>query len=277
MIEIITSKTQSPSSDWLHIVKSVKAKSKIRQWLNTRERERSISLGKEMCDKAFRKKSHSFNKALKSNKIEEVAQSFGFEKVEELLAQVGFGNITPLQVLNKVVPDLEKIESQSKTIFKKLLTSRKKHKENTGVIVKGLNDILVKFAKCCDPLPGDPISGFITQGEGVTIHRKNCVNILKMSPERQIDVSWSNDKTKDQYLVSLRIRCHDRSGLLADMASVITNNKSNIQATRSETSEVGIGYFYFTITVENSGHLQKIISELKKIKKVKDVRRIIIS
>ncbi len=276
-VEIITSKIQSPSADWLHIVKSVKAKSKIRQWLNAREKERSISLGKEMCDKAFRKKGHSFNKANKSNKIKEVAQSFGFGKVEELLAQVGFGNITPLQILNKVVPDLEKTEIQNKTIFNKLLSGKKKSKDHTGVIVKGLNDILVKFAKCCNPLPGDRIDGYITQGEGVTIHRKNCVNILKMSPERQIDVSWSSDDTKDLYVVSLRIRTHDRSGLLADMASVISNNKSNIQATRSETSEVGIGYFYFTITVENSGHLQKIISELKKVKKVKDVRRIVIS
>ncbi|MCK5097383.1 MAG: bifunctional (p)ppGpp synthetase/guanosine-3',5'-bis(diphosphate) 3'-pyrophosphohydrolase, partial [Desulfobacteraceae bacterium] len=139
-VEIITSKTQSPSPDWLHIVKSVKAKSKIRQWLNARERERSISLGKEMCDKAFRKKGHSFNKANKSNKIKEVAQSFGFEKVEELLAQVGFGNITPLQVLNKAIPDLEKIERQNKTLLDKLLPGKKKNKDNTGVIVKGLND-----------------------------------------------------------------------------------------------------------------------------------------
>ena len=276
-VEIITSKAQSPSPDWLHIVKSVKAKSKIRQWLNAREKERSISLGKEMCDKAFRKKGHSFNKAYKQNKIEEVSKGFGFEKVEELFAQVGFGNITPLQVLNKAVPDLEKIESQNKTLLKKLLPGKKKNKDNTGVIVKGLNDILVKFAKCCNPLPGDPINGFITQGEGVTIHRKNCVNILKMSPERKIDVSWSSDDTKDQYYVSLRIRCYDRSGLLADMANVISNNKSNIQSTRSETSEVGIGYFYFTITVENSAHLQKIISELKKVKKVRDVKRIVIS
>jgi GTP diphosphokinase / guanosine-3',5'-bis(diphosphate) 3'-diphosphatase len=277
-VEIITSKTQSPSPDWLNIVKSVKAKSKIRQWLNAREKERSISLGKEMCDKVFRKKSHSFAKALKSNKITEVSQSFGFEIVEELLAQVGFGNITPLQVLNRAFPDLEKLEQQHKrTLLKKLLPGKKKNKDNNGVIVKGLNDILVKFAKCCNPLPGDAIDGYITQGEGVTIHRKNCVNILKMSPERQIDVSWSSDETEDQYLVSLRIRCHDRSGLLADMANTISNNKSNIQSTRSETSEVGIAYFYFTITVENSGHLQKIISELKKVKKVKDVKRIVIS
>ncbi|MCP3901155.1 MAG: bifunctional (p)ppGpp synthetase/guanosine-3',5'-bis(diphosphate) 3'-pyrophosphohydrolase, partial [Desulfobacteraceae bacterium] len=276
-VEIITSKTQSPSADWLNIVKSVKAKSKIRQWINTREKERSISLGKEMCDKAFRKKGHSFSKAYKSGKIKEVAQSFGFEKNEELLAQVGFGNITPLQILNKVFPDLEKIESQSKTILKKLLPGKRKSKDNTSIIVKGLNDILVKFAKCCNPLPGDPIDGYITQGEGVTIHRKNCVNVLKMSPERQIDVNWSSDDTKDLYFVSLRVRTVDRSGLLADMASVITSNKSNIQATRSETSEIGIGYFYFTISVENSGHLQKIISELKKVKKVKDVKRIIMS
>ena len=276
-VEIITSKTQSPSSDWLNIVKSVKAKNKIRQWINAREKERSISLGKEMCDKAFRKKGHSFSKAFKGGVIKEIAQGYGFGGVEELLAQVGFGNITPLQVMHKAFPDLEQAERQNKNLLKKLLPGKKKRKDNTGVIVKGLNDILVKFAKCCNPLPGDSIDGYITHGEGVTIHRKNCVNLLKMSPERQIDVAWSSDITKDEYIVSLRIRCHDRSGLLADLANVISVNKSNIQSTRSETSEVGIGYFYFTLTVENSGHLQKIISDLKKVKKVKDVKRIVIS
>ncbi len=276
-VEIITSKVQSPSADWINIVKSVKAKAKIRQWLNAKEKERSISLGKEMCDKAFRKKNHSFSKAYKADKIKEIAREFGFEKSEELLAQVGFGKITPLQVLNKAIPDHGKIVDQGKTLFNKLLPGKKKNRDNTGVIVKGLNDILVKFAKCCNPLPGDPIDGYITHGEGVTIHRKNCINLLKMSPERQIDVSWSSDNTNETYFVSLKIRCQDRPGLLADMAGVITTNKSNIQATRSETSEVGVGYFYFTITVENSNHLKKIISELKKIKKVKDVKRIILN
>ncbi len=277
-VEIITSKTQSPSPDWLHIVKSVKAKSKIRQWLNAREKERSISLGKEMCDKAFRKKGHSFNKAYKAGRIKEAAGEFGFEKGEELLAQVGFGNITPIQVLNKLFPDLEQEATRAKTILTKLLSvKKKKNKDTSGIIVKGLNDILVRFAKCCNPLPGDPIDGYITHGEGVTIHRKNCVNILKMSPERQIDVSWSQDETKDLFFVSLRVRCIDRSGLLADMASVITNNKSNIQATRSETSEVGIGNFYFTISVENAAHLKRIISALKKVKNVKNVKRIIMN
>ena len=275
-VEIITSKKQSPSPDWLNIVKTVKARAKIRQWLNARDKERSIPLGKEMCDKDFRKRNHNFNKACKAGKIQEVAQSYGFETLEELLAQVGFGKITPLQILNKAYPDHAKLEDQNKTILKKILPGRKKRKDDTGVIVKGLNDILVKFAKCCNPLPGDFIDGYITQGEGVTIHRKNCANILKMNPERQIDVSWSKDDTKDLYFASIRIRCSDRSGLLVDMASVITSNKSNIQASRSETSEFGVGYFYFTIAVENSGHLRKIMTELKKVKSVKDVKRIVI-
>ena len=271
-IEIITTKGHHPSQDWLNFVKTVKARTKIRAWINAREKERSYSLGREMCEKIFRKKNQNFNALVKSGEIKAVSKSYGFKTVDDLIAHVGFGKLTPLQILNKVLPDLEK--DQKEESFLQKIAIRKKRKADTGIIVKGLNDILVKFSKCCNPLPGDPIAGYITQGQGVTIHRKNCINVMKMSNERKIEVQWSDDSV-ESYPASIRIKTDDRFGLLADIAAVISKAKSNILNAQTETTEVGSGIFYFTILVESSEQLRKIMSEIRRVKKVLDVKRIV--
>jgi len=171
------------------------------------------------------------------------------------------------------LPELEKQEVKERSIFHKLVGKRKK-KDNTGIIVKGLNDILVRFSKCCNPLPGDPIIGYITQGQGVTIHRKGCVNVMKMSNERQIEVQWSDDFT-ESYPASIKVRTEDRFGLLADIASVISKHKSNILSAKTETQETGLGLFYFTILVESTDQLRKIMSDIRNVKKVTGVKRIV--
>ncbi|MBA3012761.1 MAG: bifunctional (p)ppGpp synthetase/guanosine-3',5'-bis(diphosphate) 3'-pyrophosphohydrolase [Proteobacteria bacterium] len=273
-VEIITTKGHHPSADWLNFVKTVKAKTKIRAYINAREKERSYSLGREMCEKIFRKKNQNFNALVKSGEIKAVSEFYGFKTVDDLIAHVGFGKLTPLQVLKKVLPDLERDPREEKVSFLQKLASRGKRKTDTGIIVKGLHDILVKFSKCCNPLPGDPITGFITQGQGVTIHSKNCINVMKMSSERKIEVQWSEDVT-ESYPASIRVKTDDRHGLLADIAAVISKSKSNILSARSETSEAGIGLFYFTIMVESSAQLRKIMSEIRRVKKVTDVKRIV--
>ena len=273
-IEIITTKGHQPSRDWLNFVKTVKAKTKIRAYINAREKERSYSLGREMCEKTFRKKNQNFNALVKSGAVGKVADSYGFKGVDDLIAHVGFGKLTALQVLNRAVPDLDKgAEEPEDTIIEKP-GARASEKRNTGVIVKGLNDILVKFSKCCNPLPGDPITGYITRGQGVTIHRKNCINVLKMSSERKIDVQWASN-ISESYPASIRIRTDDRHGLLADIAAVISKAGINILNAHTETSEEGIGVFYFTIMVESSRQLKKVMSELRRVKTVNDVKRVI--
>jgi len=271
-IEIITTKGHHPSQDWLNFVKTVKARTKIRAWINAREKERSYSLGRELCEKIFRKKNQNFNALVKSGEIKAVSKSYGFKTVDDLIAHVGFGKLTPLQILNKVLPDLEKDQKEDSFLHK--IVSSKKRKTDTGIIVKGLHDILVKFSKCCNPLPGDPIAGYITQGQGVTIHRKNCINVMKMSNERKIEVQWSDDSV-ESYPASIRIKTDDRFGLLADIAAVISKAKSNILNAQTETTEVGGGMFYFTIMVESSEQLRKIMSEIRRVKKVLDVKRIV--
>ncbi len=272
-VQIVTTKDSNPSPDWLNFVKTVKARTKIRAWINAREKERSYSLGREMCEKTFRKKNTSFNTLVKSGEMMKVAQTFGFKTVDDLVAHVGFGKLTPLQVLNKALPGMEKQEEKPESLLSKLV-GKKKKKQGNGVIVKGLNDILVKFSKCCNPLPGDPIIGYITQGQGVTIHRKNCLNILKMSSERKIESEWSTEFT-ESYPASIKVRTDDRFGLLADIASVISKYKSNILSAKTETQETGVGLFYFTILVHSTDQLRQIMTDIRKVKKVADVKRIL--
>ncbi len=271
-VEIITTKGHTPSPDWLAFVKTVKARTKIRAVINAREKERSYSLGREMCEKLFRKKNQNFNALIKSGKIKEVADTFGFRTVDDLIAHVGFGKITPMQILNKAVPQLEQ-ETKDEVVLSKAVDNRHR-KSDTGIIVKGLNDVLVKFSKCCNPLPGDPITGYITQGQGVTIHRRNCLNVMKMSQERLIEVQWGGEYS-ESYPASIRLKTDDRFGLLADIASVISKNKANILNAKTDTSDTGVAMLYFTVMVESSDQLRKIMSELRRVKKVLDVKRIV--
>ncbi len=271
-VEIITSNKHKPSKDWLNFVKTVKARSRIRQWIKIQEKERSITLGREMCEKAFRKYRLNFNTLLKSEEMEKVVAHFGFKSVDDLIASVGYGKITPLQVIRKVAPKPEP-EEDHESIFTKIIGRVKKKKPKAGVSVKGVDDILIKFGKCCQPVPGDPITGYITRGYGVTVHRTSCVNALKMSPERQIDVEWNVD-IADTYPVIIRVRSYDRVGLLADIAANISKNSANILAANTETRESKIVDSFFTIAVENTEHLKRVLSAIRKIKHIQEVTRI---
>lgn len=271
IVEIMTSKNHHPSKDWLKFVKTVKARSRIRQWIKTQDKERSISLGREMCEKAFRKYRLNFNMLAKSDVMDEVVDHFGFKTFEDLIASVGYGKITPLQIVRRFEPKSETDEHQS--IFDKIIGKVRKRKPKVGITVKGVEDILVKFGKCCQPVPGDPITGYITQGFGVTVHRTSCVNALKMNPERQVDVQWNMEGT-EMYPVNIRIRSHDRVGLLADVASTISKNGANIVKANTETSENKIVNSFFTILIEDTDHLNRVLSVIRKVKLVQDARRI---
>ena len=271
-IEISTSKKSHPSKDWLNFVKTVKARSRIRQWIKIQEKERSITLGREMCEKAFRKHRLNFNTLLKSEEMEKVVEHFGFKHVDDLIASVGYGKITPLQIIRKVEPKPEEKE-YSESFLDKIIGRVRKKKPKAGVIVKGVDDILIKFGKCCQPVPGDSIIGYITRGYGVTVHRTRCVNALKMSPERQIDVEWSVD-IADTYPVEILVRSYDRVGLLADITANISKNGANILSANTETRESKIVDSLFTIAVENTDHLNRVLSAIRKVKHIQAVRRI---
>jgi guanosine-3',5'-bis(diphosphate) 3'-pyrophosphohydrolase len=272
VIEIVTQKNHQPSKDWLKYVKTVKARSKIRQWIKTQEKDRSISLGREMCEKAFRKERLNFSALIKSDEMNRVVEHFGLKAVEDLIASVGYGKITPLQVVRRFTAKSES-EEKRESVFNKLIGRVRKKKPKGGVVVKGVDDILIRFGKCCQPVPGDSITGYITRGYGVTVHRAGCVNALKMTPDRQIEVEWNIEKS-DTYPVKIYIRSHDRVGLLADVVSNISKNEANILNAKTETQENKIVNSVFTIDVEDTEHLNRIMSSLKKVKQVLEVKRI---
>jgi GTP pyrophosphokinase len=204
--------------------------------------------------------------------MDKVVELFGFKHIDDLIANVGYGKITPLQIVRKITPKPEQ-EKEHESFFNKIVGRVRKKKPREGVVVKGVDDILIKFGKCCQPVPGDPITGYITRGYGVTVHRTNCVNALKMSPERQIDVEWNID-IADTYPVKIIIRSYDRVGLLADITSNISKNGSNILSAHTETRESKIVDIYFTLAVKNTEHLKKVLSDIRKIKHIQEVKRI---
>jgi GTP pyrophosphokinase len=272
IIEIVTSKNHTPSKDWLKFVKTIKARSKIRQWVKTQEKERSISLGREMLDKAFRKERLSFTTLSKSEKMNEVVEALGVKTLDDLIANVGYGKVTPLQVLRPFTVKPESPDSRE-SILEKLMSRVRKKKPRAGVLVKGVEDILIKFGKCCQPVPGDPIIGYITQGYGVTVHRASCVNALRSSPERQIDVEW-NTESAESYPVKIQIISNDRMGLLADLVGNISKLGANILHASSDTKENKMVESHFTISVTDTEHLERILSAMRRVKQVQDARRI---
>jgi GTP diphosphokinase / guanosine-3',5'-bis(diphosphate) 3'-diphosphatase len=280
VVEIITSKNHHPSKDWLSFVKTVKARSRIRQWIKTQEKERSITLGREMCEKAFRKYKISFSGQIKSDEMNQVMEEFGFKTLDDLIANVGYGKITPLQIAKKYLNktgDGESEEGEGEDLhgnfLDKIIHRVRRKKTGPGVTVKGMDDILVRFGKCCQPVAGDPITGYITRGRGVTVHRANCVNALQMSPDRKINVSWTDD-SNETYPVKIHIRSLDRVGLLADLASNISKNGANIVNAHSEIRDDKTVDSIFTLAVKDTEHLDRVLSALKKVKQINRVHRI---
>ncbi len=269
IVHIITRKGQKPSKDWLKFAKTIKARTKIRQSIKKEETTRSISLGREMCEKTFRKHKLDFKKLSKSDKMAEVLKTFGFKTLDDIIASVGYGKTTPNQILRKFMPETD---NQSKKADYKYTGGIKKKKKERGVIVKGLDDILIKFGKCCRPVPGEPIIGYITRGHGVTIHRSSCNNAIDINPERLIDVRW-DDHTSDSYPVKLKIYCSNRMGMLADLSTSISKNNADISDFKLADPEDEIVVIFFSISVTSDKHLNQIISDLKKIKAVHQVDR----
>ncbi len=272
-VSIITQKNHHPSKDWLNFVKTVKARSRIRQWIKIQEKDKSIAMGREMCEKAFQKHRLNFNAQLKTDAMMAAAEQFGFKTIDDLMASVGYGKITPLQIVSRFTQQKSEAKSPDESLLNKIIGRVRKKRPQAGVIVKGIDDVLLRFGKCCQPVPGDPITGYITRGYGITVHRTNCVNALKMNPDRQIDVQWS-EETNESYPVQIRVRSYDRVGLLADIAEGISRNGANILNATTETNENRDVESYFTITVEGTEHLRRVLSTLKKVKHVHEVSRV---
>ena len=280
IVEIITSDTsKGPSRDWIKIVKSTSARNKIQQWFKKTEREENITKGKEILDKEIKKLGMNHSDLFKPEWIQTVLKRYNYNSQDDMFASIGFGAISPNKILTRLLEEYKK-EHEEDTIEQKIqeLVETKnvvKKVPTSGVIVKGIDNCLVKFSKCCNPVPGDEIIGYITKGRGVSIHRKDCTNIkdLLSEEERIIDVKWYEEEKKGNYNVDIEVLSNDRTGLLSDIVKEITSQKINIMAVNTRTNKDRIATIDITIEVQDIEQLNKVVKLIRKVDSVYEVNR----
>jgi len=270
IVEIITSPSQHPSRDWLKIVKSTRARSKINQWLKVEERARSIELGREMFDREAKKYRLNATALLTGEEIKKVAADLGHPTVDDLIAAVGYGKASIHQLLNRLTPGglIEPVERPR--------PSATRPKTDQGVRIRGVEDLLVRFAKCCNPLPGDPIVGFITRGRGLTVHARDCLTVAKsvLDRERIIDVEWDvEEPAKRPVRVAVYIG-RDRPGLLSEITGAIGGKNGNITKAEVTVTDDRRGINNFVIEVADLSQLQDIMTAIREVPDVINVERV---
>ncbi|MBP6627916.1 MAG: bifunctional (p)ppGpp synthetase/guanosine-3',5'-bis(diphosphate) 3'-pyrophosphohydrolase [Kofleriaceae bacterium] len=274
-VEIITSPNQKPNKDWLKLVKTSKARTKIRYLLRKEQRDRAVALGKDLLEKGLRKHGASVGRLEKQ--LAEAARDLRCADVDELIIQLGYGKVTVQQVLDRVLPDGKKQEpaapDKPEGMFRQLLRKVTRRQSTSGIKVAGEQDILVRFAKCCSPLPGDPIVGFITRGRGVTVHRRDCDKGLDLDPERRIDVEWDGT-SKAQHEVAIQVLCADKPGLLAHLSQSFTDSGVNISQAHCRATDDGRAVNTFHASVRDLDQLKVVMRALTRIKGVYSVDRV---
>ncbi len=272
-IEVMTSPNQTPSKDWLRFVKSSKARNRIRYWVKEQERQRSLEIGKEILEKDLRKYNYSFNRAFALDSMEKTLADLGLKSTEDLLAAIGYGKLTSGQVLNRLLPEGDRKSVTKPGRLTKVL--EKIRKKPTGAVrVQGMDDIMVRFAKCCKPLAGDPIVGFISRGKGVTVHVSDCPHVLETDPARRIDVTWDTGKESSRP-ATIKIYSNDQKGMLANLSSAVSQCEANIIRANAFSTAEGRGVFSFEVEVRDLDHLKRVMDVIRKVKGVHKVERVL--
>ncbi|WP_418276759.1 RelA/SpoT family protein [Isoptericola jiangsuensis] len=281
VVEVLTSKAESagPSQDWLAFVKSGRARNKIRQWFTKERRDEAIDRGKEAITRAMRKQNLPIQRLLSHEALVGIANELRYDDVSSLYAAVGENNVSAQHVVETVVKSLggeDGTAEDAAEVARPGSTSRRSRTMgDPGVVVKGVEDIWVKLAKCCTPVPGDEIVGFVTRGAGVSVHRADCANVvqLRSQPERMVDVSWTTG-ANTMFLVQIQVEALDRSRLLSDVTRVLSDSHVNILSATVSTSTDRIALSRFVFEMAEPAHLQQVLAAVRKIDGVFDVYRI---
>jgi len=270
-VEIVTSKDQHPNRDWLKFVVTSGAKTKIRNWLRTEERNQSEVVGKSICERKFKQHGLDFQAMLKKGELSNVLQELKVKDVKDLYLAVGFGKISANDLVKRAVPteqfdtksDKERIEKIIKTI-----TSS----SDGGVLVRGYDDVMIRFANCCSPLPGEEIIGYITRGKGITIHRNDCPRLLEVDLARRIDVDWDT-KFKGPRPARILVTCTDKPGILSSITNTFSSSEVNISKAEIHSTDLEDAVGTFDVVVSDLSQLEDVIKSIKKVKGVKSVER----
>ena len=285
-IEILTSQnSKGPSRDWLNIVKSTQAKSKINSWFKKEYKEDNIIRGKDLISAYCKSKGINLPDIIKPKYQQIVQKKYGFRDWDAVLAAIGHGGLKEGQVVNRLLEEYEKEHKKEITdenILEKISEANKQRvhiaKSKSGIVVKGINDMAVRFSKCCNPVPGDEIVGFVTRGRGMSIHRTDCINIINLSDverSRLITAEWEDNDLEEggQYLAELKIFADDRRGLLLDVSKVFTEEKIDVKSMNTRTSKKGTATMEMGFVVHGREELNRVIGKLRQIENVIDIER----
>lgn len=286
IVEIMTSKhSYGPSQDWLKIVQSSHARSKIKQWFKKEKREENVEKGRESLERELKRLGIDPSAWMTDDKLQEVANKFAFHDTEDMLSAIGFGGITAAQICTRLTEKLRKERELEEAKQLELTSEMKEIKPNTerrgrptnGVRVEGIDNLLVRFARCCNPVPGDDIVGYITRGRGVSVHRSDCPNIPGSSDgeeqARVIDVEWE-EAVEANYSVDIEVTGHDRNGLMNEVLQAISESKTNLAAITGRSDKNKMAMMHITILIRNTEHLHSVVERIKRVKDVYTVHRI---
>lgn len=283
IIEILTSKQSfGPSRDWLKLAQSSQAKNKIKQFFKKHLREENIVKGKDLIEKEIKSQDFEAKEVLSHENIKRVLDKLNYTNEEDLYAAVGVGGITAQQIVNRLAEkkrkEREQEEALEKIVKEMQNPSTKKRLAESGVIVKGIDNLLIRLSRCCTPVPGDEIVGFITKGRGVSVHRADCPNIQEGdSADRLIEVEWEHSETpiRKEYPVDIEVSAFDRPGVLNDIMHAVSEAKTNILAVTGRADHDKIATIHLTIAISNISGLHKVVERIKQLPDIYSVQRVI--
>ena len=290
IVEIITSQnSKGPNRDWLNVVKSAQARTKIKQWFKKEEKEENIIRGREMVLADMKKKGFQPSDLLRPEWMEIVVVKYDFKTWDALLAAVGYGGLKEGQVVNRLKDEYLKEKRKTQTAedalkdFEKTIDDKpvKKHKSKSGIVVEGIGDVAVRFSKCCSPVPGDEIVGFVTRGRGVTIHRTDCINVINLNNDergRLINAEWDTQfakgDTNTSYLAELRVTANDRVGLILEISRQLADDDISVKGFNVRTTKDLLAIFNITIEIKTKEQLERVVKRLKGLKDIVEVERV---
>ena len=281
IVEIITSdNVKGPSRDWLKIVKTSQARTKIQNWFKKAQREENTVKGKEMVEKELKRIGMSFSDLFKTEWVDKALQRYKYNSLDDCYAAIGFGAISPTKIIARLLEEYKKEHKEEEienkiNELKEIKRTERIRPSNSGIIVKGIDNCLVKLSRCCNPLPGDDIIGYITKGRGVSIHRADCINCKELLTDEQrlIDVSWYKEKNAS-YIAELEIYANDRAGLLADITVAVGETKTKMVSINARTTQNNrVAIITMGLEIEDTEMLNKVIKVIRKVDSVYEVKR----
>jgi guanosine-3',5'-bis(diphosphate) 3'-pyrophosphohydrolase len=280
IVEILTTQSSShgPSRDWLKVVKTNQARNKIRQWFKKERREENIEKGREMLDREAKRQGYTLSQLVRNEWVEGIFKKYGFTSLEDLYSALGYGGITTGAVISRLVDEYRKANEQEtvpESIVREPKPERPRSTADNGIKVKDIDNVMVRFAKCCNPVPGDPVIGYITRGRGVSVHRADCVNLAEgfVDSNRLIEVSWVGEH-KASYNAEIQIVARDRQAILADLTNAIADLKINVTAINARTAKNKLAVINMSMDIHDTKQLEKVMKSLRRLPDIVDVYRV---